>query len=180
MKLNFCTGCGHKFEVASAFCPACGIGSSSRPQTVSPGKNLIKIPGILFIVFGAIGSIAAMFALVTIDAWLFLFGGQDMRLAWEFYYTVNTLLGGFSIFIGIMCIINCQNLQKAKFIRTLGTIYIAVAAFHTLINLANGTFGYLGIGGITGLILLFEFVLPVLIIIGSNKNEERERQHEPV
>ena len=192
----FCVHCGSSMREGASFCPNCGSpkGDSAthvtnRPQyvdgrmprrttgsTYAPGKNYLKVTGILLIVFSAIAFMLPIGLLSTIDEWLWFYGGEAMRGAWQFRYTAIIFLALYGIFMGIMGIAYCTNTEKANILLKMGGTYIAAIIGIPLIGVAMGLPAFGDLGGFEVLLLLLDFVLPILFIVGASKNNDR---HQP-
>jgi len=194
MSKNFCVNCKEPLDNDARFCEGCGaqvvqqtppiqpqapqyqplMQQTAQPTADAPGQKLLKIVGILYIVFASINILLSMIslsALLTMDYWLGSFGGEAMHGSWIFYYTAPVFISFFALFIGIMGVANCKNKQKASMLQGLGIIGIAIYVLFYASTAAMGVYAYLGELGTAMLILLpIDFILPALYIVGARKN----------
>ena len=187
--MGFCVQCGTK--MAGAFCANCGaqanVPSATTPPARSggatghgqmlpnqnnnnaPGKGYLKITGILFIIFGGISALTAVIGVVAAGAMLGgagAFGRTPGNLVALLIglALLGLAVSAFSIIMGIIGVKNATNLGKAQLCFTLGIIYIAIQGVSFLISFASpSTFNVFGLVG---------FILPVLFLIGANKNKK--------
>jgi len=140
-------------------------------ESFAPGKNFLKVTGILYIIFGALGVLGAftgIFITEVVDA--VGLGNVVDTDSWTVFYLVGLVGSGFQIFIGIMGIANCTNLVKAPLLKVLGGIDI----LYVIVNAFLGFVIFTGaIGGATAIVsLMIGCVLPILYIIGAHKNSQ--------
>ena len=115
----------------------------------APGRNFIRIPSILFL----IGGIVSFFAIL---------GGPSIGFpVFAFFISL------FQIFMSIQGILHCNNLDKASRLKTLGIISLTLAIIMFFINLGVGIGFFMAILGL---------VIPILYIVGANKNVEEYKQ----
>jgi len=118
----------------------------------APGKGLIKVVGILFIIFGAISLILSIVALI----------GSAMLLGAIFIVlSIVALIGSaLELFVGILAVKNAAKPEKATGLLVWGIILAVL----TIIPAFGGTTAVYSI--IIGL------ALPVLLIIGAVLNKK--------
>ena len=136
----------------------------------APGKNFLFVTGILYIVFGGMGIITSAVGLATANYWdRTLPIANDM--SWSVHYTIALISSLFYIFVGIMGVINCARLEKASILRVLGCIDIG----HVILSAILVAVVFSGaLGGFTVVCtLVLGFVLPILFIIGAQKNHSQ-------
>ena len=135
---------------------------------------MLRVVGILYIVFSSIGvlsGIVSAFTLSIMDDWLWLYGGIAMRETWYFYYIFPVLASVFTLVIGILAVNNCWNKEKASMLQVLGIVDITIVVLFQIIITALGVYTYLGfLAGFALFALPFSFVLPILLIVGARKN----------
>lgn len=132
----------------------------------APGKTLLKVVSILFIVFGAIATIfsiiaiagAAMLASVAEELGGAAVGG--LLIVAAIYALVLSVL---DIVIGILGVSRSGKVEKAKFFINMGVLLCALAAVSMVLGIVNGGFQVISLIG---------FVLPVLFIIGGLQNKK--------
>ena len=134
-------------------------------MTHAPGRQFVLVVSILFIIFGGIGVLGAFSGLGTASLWNVI---MPVSLPWGVYYGFVLIAAGFRVFAGIMGVMNANNPEKASFLRLLGAVAAGLVVVDALIALIlfPGALG--GITAVFGLI--FGLVLPVLFIIGAQKN----------
>ena len=124
----------------------------------APGKTLLKVVGIIYIVFGAINILSSLI-------------GFDI---------LNIITSGWGLFVGVFAVLNCENLEKAKTIKLVAMIdigltiigviigaIIAISAASTLIGGVAAAIVGIIVSIVVGAIGL---VLPILLLIGANRN----------
>ena len=138
--------------------------NAAPARTKEPGKIFLLVTGILYIVFGAFIALAMIGLLTSTDEWLWEYGGEAMRGAWNIYYTAELFHGFFWIFIGIMGIVNRINRKRADLLLCLGIADIVILVSMYIIAALLGVLSY----NIDSLSLLpFYLILPVLYIVGA-------------
>jgi hypothetical protein len=127
----------------------------------APGKALLMVTSILFIVFSCI----ALFGTYMIFCAISLFGASNVYTYPLFIYLF--LFCAAEFVMGIVGLILCGNPSKAKFFIVSGAIICILGGIHIVFGIVEGTFK---ITDLTG------FVLPILFIVGGNKNKEAWQQ----
>jgi len=130
------------------------------------------VVGILYIIFGGLGIIGAISGL----------GLTDYRnttlptasgMSWAIFYGFALVAALFSIFIGLMGLLNRERLEKAAMLRILGVIallLVIVEAIFSMAVFADALGGAMAIFGI-----IFGAALPALYIIGAQKNVSAQK-----
>ncbi|MCL2366946.1 MAG: hypothetical protein FWC75_07880 [Oscillospiraceae bacterium] len=152
---------------------------------IAPGKTLLLVVGILYVVFGSGGAISAAVNIAASGYW-----DRTMPIAsgasWSIYYTITLIGSVFYIFVGIMGISNRMRPEKASTLKVLGIIDIVYRVvitvlvsfvFSAIFSSIFGVFSpvstaFISIITVFSAIfgLLFGLVMPVLYIIGAQKN----------
>lgn len=131
--------------------------------TNAPGKGLLKVSGILLIIFAAIGIIALILTMVAAGAAASL-GGDFGALAGGLVI-VGLILGlagcVFSLIMGILGVKYANVPSKATVCMVFAIITIALQLISLIMNGGNGI-----VMGLIGL------VLPVLYLIGALQNKK--------
>jgi len=132
----------------------------------APGRNFIKVTGILWIIFGAIGLLTGLFIADLASA-----GGKVNIPGMEqltgsigllaFLMIIGSIV---EIIIGIFGIYHCNNREKANLILTIATCYIIYLIL--LIILYKAVFSFFSMTS------LISFLFPILYIVGAKKNAE--------
>ncbi|MDR0292707.1 MAG: zinc-ribbon domain-containing protein [Oscillospiraceae bacterium] len=176
----YCQHCGKQNAEDAMFCQACGKGlgqvaaappKPAQPatsyvttvQTVdAPGKNFLKITGILYIVFAAIKIISAFFLLDTADRILGIesFFGAPATLSGSIagISIISILIGVFGLIIGILGVKNCDSPGEARTLKILAVIDFIVTVIFLFFNFSW--------------ISLLSLAIPILYFIGAEKNRE--------
>lgn len=134
-------------------------------MTHAPGRQFLLVVGILFIIFGGFGVLAAFGGLGTASSWNVIF---PTSLPWGVYYGFALIATSFRVFAGIMGVMNAGKPEKASLLRLLGIVaaaFVVIDALAAFILFPNALGGFTAIFG-----LIFGLVLPVLFIIGAQKN----------
>jgi len=131
-------------------------------EKTAPGKKFLKIVGTLGAIFGGINSIVVFIGLLTVESWNETWPIVGW-MSWEIYFLVAFVIVYYSIFVSIMALVHCANLEKARFLRMLGLISIIL-----LIAMAFIDFQIVGISAIA--LIPINLTLPILYIIGASKN----------
>ena len=127
----------------------------------APGSGLLKVVGILYIIFAGLGIVFGLIGLAGIAALGAMLGINTGLL------TLSALIGlasaAYRLILGIIAVKHNNNLEKAGLLRTLGIIDVILAG-------ASVVFGavMLGLGGVA--LELIGLVLPILFLIGASKN----------
>ena len=171
----FCNNCGQKTAAGqgavataqrvdtgqAAHRPAPG---ASGAGAAVPGRGFLKVTGILYIVFGGIGLASGAFALAALDAATGAAAGvfgdvltqatAGLRAA----AILSLIWAGYQLFLGIMGVRFCAELDKASMLIVLGGLDV-VLIFIAIVQLG---FSFL---------TLLSFPLPILFIYGAYKNK---------
>jgi hypothetical protein len=144
------------------------------------GQKMLKVVGILMIVFGGIGVISGLTTVATLETFLrttresFAFLGSSLpgtNGQWAFYYTMGLILSLFDVFVGIMGLKFCSDTSKANLHLAFG---ISVIGLYLLMYIIGGAMGLLsGFMALTWVAMPIGFVLPILYIVGAVKNKRQ-------
>lgn len=130
-------------------------------MTTAPGRGFLKVTGILYIVFSGIGILMGLLAMAGTAALGSILGINTSLLT--MIYLIALGLSGYGLFMGIMGVKHCNDLGKAKFLRTcviIEFVFRGIAVISGAVLL-----------GFTGVVLeSIGFVLPILFLIGASKN----------
>lgn len=122
----------------------------------APGRMMIKVVGILFIIASGIGIVSAFITLATADVIAgTAFGAVASTLRIIAVYLI--VASAWGLIVGILGVKHCGNLEKAGLLRTLAIISLAA-------NVA-----YMIFSGFSFLALL-DLVLPILFLVGAQQN----------
>lgn len=140
---------------------------SNYSYSYAPGRKILLVVGILYIIFGGFGIIGGFvgiampdYAIALLD-WTLPLG----RASWRTYYYFGVIFSIYDILLGIMGIAYSNNILKANLLLGLAIGYaVAYAIFLIAI-------GFAAMSALNGMWMLpFGFVLPTLYIIGAVKN----------
>ncbi|MCL2367445.1 MAG: hypothetical protein FWC72_00470 [Oscillospiraceae bacterium] len=127
----------------------------------APGSSLLKVVGILYVIFAGLGIIFGLIGLAGLAALGAVLGISTGLL------TLSALIAlasaAFRLFVGIVGVKNSNNLEKAGFLRTLGIVDVVLAG-------ASVLFGLFLLGFASAILELIGLVLPILFLIGASKN----------
>jgi len=128
-------------------------------NTKLPGKSLILVSSILFIIGSGINIIVSIPMLLTADYWD---RTLPIFMPWSIWYIFAIVVSLFTIFIAIRGIKFCNVAEKASGLFTLGIISLIIAAIVIVFNLTTLGFTPLAFAGV---------LWPVLYTIGASKNK---------
>ena len=131
-------------------------------EKTAPGRGMLKVVGILGIVFGGINSIMVLFGLLTAEFWDAVMPATG-GIPWEVYYLFAFVVVGYGIFASIMAIVHCATLEKASFLKTLGVISVILVVIFGIVDVSV-------IGAAAAVMLPINLVLPILYIVGASRN----------
>ncbi|MCL2376173.1 MAG: hypothetical protein FWC76_02135 [Defluviitaleaceae bacterium] len=132
------------------------------------GRKMLKVVGILYIVFSGINILVGLFGMGTAGLWDTIMPLPNV--SWMTYYGMLFLVYAYTLFMGIMGLVHSNRPEKGGFLRVLGLVSIvAYIAFYV--------FGGLEAARFLGMVWLIplDFVLPVLFIIGAMKNMKTQQ-----
>ena len=119
-------------------------------MTQAPGRGLLKVTGIIYIILSALGLIGTLMTLA---------GGGLLA-------ATGAPMGAV---LGILGVQNCDKLEKAGTCFVLGMIVVVLGAIGLVGNLLGRADGATIFGNLLGL------VIPVLYTVGAYKNKEFAR-----
>lgn len=147
---------------------------------MAPGRGLLKVCGILFIIFGVFGILFGLYA------WLLMPGMMSSPQATAMLQQAGTtydeqtttisgiisvVIGIIEIIVGIVGVKNCNRTDKAQICFIAGVVAVICQLGSALFSAFAAE---LTIGAI--LTMAIGFVLPVLFIWGALKNKEVSNQ----
>ena len=136
------------------------------------GKSILKVSGILLIIFGAIGLISTIISLVGASAIGAMAGAMGVDTgAYNALITVSGIIaiacGAVYLVAGILGVLNAAKPEKAKTCMILGVIMVALQVVSTIFSIIVS-----GFSGTAVISLIIGLVLPVLFIVGANQNKQ--------
>ena len=134
----------------------------------APGKGLLKVSGILFIVFGGISLLLGVLAL----AGLMMPGGAQMVEQTTGVSATTVIIGAILIVViaavnitaGILGVKNANKPEKAQTCFIVAVVLLVIIIVNSVISVSTGQFNIVSI--------VIQFVLPVLYLLGAIKNKE--------
>ena len=127
----------------------------------APGSGILKVVGILYVIFAGIGIIGGLIAIAGTSVLARTLGINIPILT--LIYIIALVSAAYRLFVGIIGIKESNNLEKAGFLRTLGIIDVVLAGAAVI---SSGIL--LGFG--SAVLELIGLVLPILFLIGASKN----------
>ena len=134
----------------------------------APGKGLLKVSGILFIVFGGISLLLGILAI----AGLMMPGGAQMVEQTTGVSATTAIIGAILIVViaavnitaGILGVKNANKPEKAQICFIVAVVLLVIIIVNSVISVITGQFSIVTI--------VIQFVLPVLYLLGAIKNKE--------
>ena len=129
------------------------------------GAGMLKVVGILMIVFGGIALVLGIIAAVAVAAVAFL--SEGLLTTYLLYASTALMVASAvaELVAGIVGVVNCKKPEKAGVCIVWGAIVAVLCVAGTVLNLvANGEFNIFT--------LAVGLVLPVLFIIGGVNNKK--------
>ncbi|MCL2677910.1 MAG: hypothetical protein FWE85_02530 [Clostridiales bacterium] len=146
-----------------------------QPAPPPPGKGMIKVTGILMIIFGSLGVFFIGIAILFLSL---LSEFNDMfadiaEIAPPSYALMVLSLAAAACMLafGIYGVNNAGNAAKAQSIVYMGIILIAIAVIELIARSIED-----GINGGSIFSLMIELVLPILFIVGGSRNKSSLQQ----
>ncbi len=121
----------------------------------APGKNFLKVIGILYLVFSGL-DILSIALLGTMDAAQL----EAYKASKDYHYPITVLLLNdlFGIFMGIMGIVYCSTLEKAKVLMGIAIVDLVGTAIFLTVDFQWTS-------------LIIGIPIPILYLIGAVKNK---------
>lgn len=127
----------------------------------APGKGLLKVVSILFIIFGAIATIVSLLALIGSAAITAYLG--DLGIVLILATAIMLIASVLELVLGIVGLKKCSDPAKAGFFIVTGIILCVLTLASMIMNIASAGFSAISLIG---------FVLPVLFIVGGAMNKK--------
>jgi len=130
----------------------------------TPGKGLLKVMGIIELIFGGISSIIIFIGFTTADT-MNVINPLNFGISYQSYYVWGFLLICYNIIVGIMAVMYCATLEKASLIKTLASIMLVLVIIDGIIAIV--------LIGLSAIVLIpISIALSSLFIVGAKKNEK--------
>ena len=142
-------------------------------MTETPGGKILKIVGIIMMVFGALGILGAIINFTQLGSPMVRMGLNMLGMSVAplvISYIIGILSSAFSLFAGFTAFKNCEDLDKAETLKMYGIVaagFVVVNAILGFILLPSAF-----IGGMMIISMIVGLVLPALYIFGAMKNIE--------
>lgn len=121
----------------------------------APGKGILKVSSIIFIIFGAIATIFSIIALIGSSMVSSVFGGLGAILV---VATIIALISSLlQLVLGIVGLKKCADPSQANF-------FIVTGIILCVLNLVSMIMSF-------SVLSLINFVLPILFIVGGVQNK---------
>lgn len=130
----------------------------------APGKSMLKVVGILMIIFSAIALIVLIIGLAGSIALMAYSPSLGIILVLALILSFASVI--FEFIAGILGVKNCGDTSKANSLFGIGVALIIIAAVSIILNIISGSFS------VSNLISL---VLPILYTIGASQNKNANR-----
>ena len=135
------------------------------PPPVAPGRGMLKVTGILYIVFGSMSVVMALLAMLG-AAVIAEFGegalGVDLYGATAGFVALISVImlvqSGFSIFLGIVCIRFAPRIEKGAFLRNMIILHMVFLLMSLVLDPSALT--------------VVSFVVPIIALIGAIRNNK--------
>lgn len=124
------------------------------------GSKYLKVTGILMIVFGAIGFVGVILALLGTAA-LILMGANSLVLYASIALSIVSVIIQF--IAGIMGVKYCEVPEKAQKCFNMGIAIIALNVLSAILTIVTNSFNPLN--------FVIGLIIPVLFLIGASKNK---------
>jgi len=130
----------------------------------APGRAMLKVTGILYIIFGGMSIIMALLALlgaiVMQEPGAHYYFDADLIEAGAGYVFLISLImlvqSGFSVFLGIMCVAHCDKVERGSFLRIIIIIHMVFLVASVILD--------------PSLLTVIAFIVPIIAIVGASKN----------
>jgi len=126
----------------------------------APGKTMLKVVSILFIIFASISLIFSIIGLVASAALTAYIPLSAIILVATIILLISSAL---QLVLGIIGLTRCGDPSKAGYFITTGIILCVLSFVSLILGISGGSFNFFS---------LISFILPVLYIVGGfmNKN----------
>jgi len=153
-----CSKCGENNE-GTNFCIKCG----EKLIILPPGRMFIKVTGILYIIFAFIGFISGGMLLSSLNKLdpLFMYSMEIPLSVFKTITIFSMIAASLQALIGILGVKYCNDLEKTKVLLICVIGLFAMGITSIIITAVYGLLSWVSI---------FEFVLPILFLVGVLKN----------
>jgi|GEM_PF-6474307 len=139
-----------------------------------PGSTMLLVTGILLIIFNVIAAFNSLATVMDINTWLWMFGGQSMRVVWQIIYTVGIIFSLAAAGLGVAGIVYANRADKAKILIFAVTTILVATTMYNIVYLVSFFQNSEGIATTIGIFVLFSmpigYVVPIIFIIGAVRN----------
>lgn len=131
----------------------------------APGGSLLKVTGILLIIFGGIGLISSLITIIAIPLLLSEGYGSIIILS----VVVSTIISALNVIAGILGVKNSYEISKAGICKTFGIILIVIQIINSIFSFYSNSVQGKGVGMVI-FSLIIGLILPILYFLGASKN----------
>ena len=162
-----CIKCGQEFNEGTKFCTKCGYGVADN---TAPGKKLLKVTGILLIIFSSF----AFITFIALIAFIAFFGtsylASELGAMSGFTIFLSVLSVPLHLFLGITGVKYCNDIKKAKLLKYFTFGFIGFYIVWSIYAIASINANEPGEPVITIFAIIIGFIIPILYFIGVQKN----------
>ena len=137
----------------------------AQPRPDAPGRKMLKVTGMLLLIFGCISFSLNYLAMNNFLTGRGFFRGSTFEIV--FMLIVSMLASAFQVYAGAIGTSYCNNVEKAGRLWAAGIILLVALVLATAVNLAFGA--TVNLGTVIGV------VLPVIYLVGAQKNLEAKK-----
>jgi hypothetical protein len=132
----------------------------SDSKLLAPGQGILKVIAIIGLALSGISGL-----MMFIGAFAEEQGGVASPQLPSVYYLWAFVLLCYGVYIYIMALIHCKNLEKASFLLILGIIDLCLGFVNAIVDII-----LVGLSSVMMLPILL--ALPILYIVGASKNKK--------
>ncbi len=178
----YCINCGKEIQNETAFCTICGAKQEVNDSTVAsvttvgnnkiPGRRMLKVVGIISIVFASLAILGGLGDLVNPYAKQLEMISLGLPSWYAAYLTAtNIVLGGLMLTMGILGVVWCTKKEKAGKLAVLAIIVLAILPITFILGIIEGNLSLVSVGAVT---IIFNSVLPILFLIGAIRRKNSQ------
>ena len=141
-------------------------------MTNAPGGVLLLVSSILYIIFNVVTLFNTPITLITIDIWLWEFGGEAMREAWTIIYAADIVIALVAILVGVLGVVFCSKAHNAVLLIGLMIFSMILAIIYNFVYTAAIIGFSFELMATEWLRLFIGLALSILFIVGASKNKK--------
>ena len=138
---------------------------------------MLKVVGILYIIFAFFTILLALIYLINVDYWdrvLPIPGG----MSWSTYYIAGIFGSLYSLVAGIFALAFCGRVQKAGFLIFLAIVSLVSVIVFYFFSALSGAMAAMG-AGLSLIFLPLDLILPIIFLVGAVRNHKSTRMPQP-